>query len=379
MLFPCSGSAKFCSRHFLGSCHIFLEAPSKPESHVYLMFPVFLCIIFVIFFGTKRVAPVVSHLLIPPGRGGLVVGSSHWGVVLWKVTKTKRGDLQMVTSKSLKSGEKPWVFVPVITTSWRVSKVVALPPCKVRTSSGVRGRDCIGLTMGKQETLLKGAAMQGFRNLTLYFVDKLIALEKVKLDGGSKLNLKDKLRGLIRHFWPEATDQDVESSIGNRTSKLHDDRTSLLNCDSVLQNIEHSLDKDDMQVIKDHAKQVAAKAKDEAISAPEKPPPQRPPVQSGQESWTPRPFPLADEDIGIQQARDLMPACCRNSLTKDVKRFSRWSAHYAKSAPSHVSKSWGPRTGFSVKTALCWVLHQVWAWHEDATGEKPPFDFTMGV
>ena len=36
-------------------------------------------------------------------------------------------------------------------------------------------------------------------------------------------------------------------------------------------------------------------------------------------------------------------------------------------------------TGFTVHGALCYVLHSVWTWHEEAAGEASPHDFKSGM
>lgn len=65
------------------------------------------------------------------------------------------------------------------------------------------------------------------------------------------------------------------------------------------------------------------------------------------------------------------------TLSRDDRRFSRWSGSYPTRAqpPIYVTKAWGGQTGLNLEGALIHVLRTLWLWHEEATGEPCPYQW----
>eukprot|EP00959_Pyramimonas_sp_CCMP1952_P205097 4288828-Pyramimonas_sp.AAC.1 len=96
-----------------------------------------------------------------------------------------------------------------------------------------------------------------------------------------------------------------------------------------------------------------------------------PAASTAPRAWTVHDDPAPDADVELAWARRFAPPFA--TLQKDAKRFQRWVGAYPKQLPPFsVSKSWGPKTTYTVKTALMFVLQTLWLWHEEETGEKCP-------
>lgn len=241
------------------------------------------------------------------------------------------------------------------------------------------------------------AALQGFRGMPASGLPRLMSKRRMRFKaGGRPTREKDVVLALVRDILQEgATDEVLAAAWAAREAKDQDDWKSVLDDPSALDKLEVSLEVDDYEAIKEstmarHARKsaIASSKKAQGIDKSTAPATALPgpaaPIGDGaidsQASWTVRPLPSGDEDIELVQARLFLPRRKGVGLTKDTRRFSRWSGVYPRQVPpTHCTRSWGPMTGQTVASALRVVLRQLWSWHTEETGEQCPHDLSAEV
>lgn len=297
---------------------------------------------------------------------------------MWHITLTKVCSVTTCTPMPLDDEEVPLVFVPVVSLdSWKVAPAELLSPGVLAQRSSAKGLENMALVMrDKSCDVLKLSARTGFRQLSSYHLDLLMSMLRPPFPNDRRLTREnDKLTFLLRHVLGDIPDDQVKAIIASRGKKTHEEPNNMLYDEEALEKLGHCMDDDDFQIVKDHSKAVRKQRQAKVVvEVAPKAPVERRPEAVGSRPWTVRPLPVQD-DWDLQQARCYLPKAKGVSLSKDVRRFSRWTGVYPKGPTSHVSKSWGPRTGFSVHSALCFVLHQLWQWHAAETGERVKWDF----
>lgn len=307
------------------------------------------------------------------------MGASRYGLVVWRMTFKKVGCQKVFISRGPEEAE-PWFFVPIVDyKQWRVSKVEALPPVAMAKRVQDPGlMDVVAMVKGDIVDPVVAAARVGFRQMTLAVMGKLVAELKMVFTGGKKPKLEqDMVQSLCWAVIPNCTDEDVRAALVARKVKYHDLCDSLLVSPANLEKIEHGLEEDDFHIIKEAATKAYKEKTATEVVTEAVPRLRRATPAERADGWALRPLP--ESEWTLATARALMPDVRGAVLSQDARRFARWSAKYPRQAPCNVSKSWGPRTGFTIHSSLCFVLHQIWRWHHDATGDVIPWDFAAGL
>lgn len=238
-------------------------------------------------------------------------------------------------------------------------------------------RDIVLVREGPSEGLLQASARLGFKGMTVHHLGKLM---RMVCPGTPRSNFpaveKPMVEFLVRAAFPSCTPEFLASAYAARGKTPPCD--SILTFGDNMDALEHSLDEDDADEIKKSVKRVVesrggASSRTAAISASRAPAarPAEPAIAKVR-----RPFEFRDE-WALSEAKLFLPTAAGVSLQKDPKRFLRWSGSYPRPTPPHyVTKSWGPCSGLSQHLALAHVLKQMWAWHEEQTGQPCPFDWS---
>lgn len=243
----------------------------------------------------------------------------------------------------------------------------------------------VEVTIGPVKSAELAAAEDGFRCLRVSHLEKYAAYRKMRFSKrGRPRREADWVEALVKDIIPDADESVIQAALQARSKKFYDEAGSLLADDSNLEVIENGLDQDDLAEIKKTAKTLQAersqreggnKAGAQAKKTDQK---NDKPGSGADESrgWKLREFPSGDEDFSLEEAQALLPRVPGCGLTKDVKRFSRWSAKYPRPVPPcNFCKSWGPMTGETVRSSLRVVMRQIWTWHHHETGEACPISW----
>lgn len=327
-------------------------------------------------------------------QGGLVLGSTQWGLLVIKLKLTRRSGhylIQMGTFQDHLPQNR--VFVMALTTLERVkvAKVRVASPAGFSSLTGLKNLPSqLYVTHDEPKPILVAAAEDAFKQCKVPHLERLMQYLRLRFPPNRRPTREmDMVEALMRHCWPDATDDQIKKAMASRNNKT-DFSASLLSDPENLEHISTGLDADDFLEIKKTAKRIQQTSEKKpastqgpapAASGPRPATPARSgPATEGEAQsdrpWKLRPLPSGDEDISLVEARAFLPQGVAGvTLTKDVKRFSRWSVHYPRpSPPTNCSKSWGPNTGHSVSSALRWVLVQCWQWHKESTNEDCPYE-----
>jgi hypothetical protein len=306
-------------------------------------------------------------------EGGLVLGASAQGLLVLRI---KHHDVNTLKAWTLVGSEKTIahrLFLLPVTNleGCKVAKVQALSPIGLaKLTKQDAPRACVYITMGGVEAVERAAAREGFRGLTCAFLEKAMTHFKLRFTLGARpTRERDMVSALVRACWPEVTEAELAACLKARgqTHTLDDANAVLLDPEEI-DALDIGLDADDLKVVKDQAKKVNIargnkKAKLPSESAPVRMealvlvPEETAAAEEIPKDWVERPFPTADEDITLAIAKTFLPEVRGCTISKDVKRFSRWSAQYPRAfPPTHVSKSWGPTTGHTVSSSLEFVV-----------------------
>jgi len=269
------------------------------------------------------------------------------------------------------SQPRPWTFLPV--TNFEVIKAtlleVATPGMMADFPREHRPAGTRLISYYEPEPLLQASARLGFKNMTVHYLDKMLAECKLQFAPGQRpITEPQQVTALMRHAIEECTDDDVAAALAFRGKTVERDTisSSILTVGDNLSQLEHSMDADDYVFLKGAVKESLGGAS--SANTGRNLDPARP--------WTLRPMPKA-ATWTLTEARKYLPKVRGCTLAKDVKRFSRWTGMYPrKTPPFYCTKSWGDETKLSQHTALIIVLKQMWIWHEDATGEPCLWEFS---
>ncbi|CAK0870235.1 unnamed protein product [Prorocentrum cordatum] len=332
-------------------------------------------------------------------------------------------DIHIVEPQSAKHNPSDMIFIMPINSidglkRIKVCKVMALSPLGAARHSAMIPSNGLAARLiidnNKTENALKMAALRGLKELDSFWLPRLLSILKMRFTSASRpTNVKGMVTAIIREIIPGASDEVIDNALYCR-GQVHETKgaTSVLSDPENLEKIETGLDTDDMLVVKKAAEQVRAKVNYNKQQAKENSkdrvgkggagpgPPEAsasnggaaaaasssasgggavpmeleaaaPAASTAPRAWTVHDDPAPDADVELAWARRFAPPFA--TLQKDAKRFQRWVGAYPKQLPPFsVSKSWGPKTTYTVKTALMFVLQTLWLWHEEETGEKCP-------
>lgn len=316
-----------------------------------------------------------SHL----PEGGLVFGSTQWGVLLWHPGVFFKDGFHFVAPQPGKETE--WTFVPIHDHShWEAVPCRALAPAEVARrcpNTVLETRSILLVKEGRPESLLRAAARLGFKGMVSHHLEKMLLLHQVCDQRTARcMNEAAMVRRLVEYAFPGSEGAFIESCLACRGKAPAVE--SVLMTDGAVEQLVHSLDDDDHEELKSSVAKAKPKAKKcgaadvartqaaarEAHTAASRSDPA--PAQTGRQLRT---LEFRDEWT-LEAAKALCPPVPKLTLGKDTRRFFRWSGYYRKPTPPyHVTKLWGPCTGLSQQGALFFVVRQLWAWHKEQSGE----------
>lgn len=206
--------------------------------------------------------------------------------------------------------------------------------------------------------------------MTTYYLQKLASHLSVRIRA-AKANptVSELLAGLVKHALPNTTDEQIAETLKKRDCCGPMQIDSALSRQEGLDLFEDVLEKDDHIDLK---KKVTRQRQERARRKPDAPAQPEPQSQQVSRCWQVRPMPTQGHWT-LDEAREYMPRVAGARLTQDLKRFSRWCAHYPRDeVPRNVTKSWGSQSGMTPQQALVFVLSTVWSWHTESTIEPCP-------
>lgn len=320
-------------------------------------------------------------------QGGLVLGTTAWGILVMRMQIVRRSGVKVFNP--LVEGAMVATFVWPISdlVGYKVSKAEVHSPVGFAALANDPGASMrVEVTIGPVRTIEEAAAEDGFRCLQATHLEKFAAYRKMRFSKQSRPKREaDWVLALIGDILPNASDELKAKAMEARSMKTYDETRSLLCDTNNLDVIELGLEDDDFQEVKKVSKALAKekekretskKAAVATSASTSKASGKKGTADEEGRTWHLRPLPSHDEDVSLEQARTFLPKVVGCTLSKDIKRFSRWSCKYPRSCPPcNVTKSWGPMSGESVSSALSVVLKQVWAWHTSETGEACPLQF----
>jgi hypothetical protein len=335
----------------------------------------------------------------PQSVGAVVCGVNSFGVKLVLLsTYAGAGD-----SRVFDFAHTPSEFVFKTITDmadWKTFKLRAAGPCEIKTSFPdleTLPSGC-GLVIDEKcerTTLLRAAAWQGFPRVNVKYLKLLWVLLKVP-GAVSRVATREEtlLMGLLRFVLPGLTPAEYEEILKKRAK----------NCVAPEVPNEH-LTEENIILIQEGMD--AADARDFAVNL--KPCKISTGGGGGSDGSTTagtdgsRPITIASagsgassagagsstagvrmptlhefaSDIVVADVKPFLPNVVGCTISLETMWHHRWKAQYPR--PSHLEQSigriFGGTSALNSRSALIIVLCQIWAWHEEATGESCPWDF----
>ena len=262
--------------------------------------------------------------------GGLVLGASKWGLVVWKLSHMKIHSLKAFESRAASEADA-WFFVPIVNLSeWKVAQVICMSPVQIAAQLGFTSVvDQVALTKGPAEDIVSAAAKHGFSQLTTPLLDKLMKVFKLTFAPGNRPTKEfDMVKALVEYALPEASPEEVAACLVARRRMFQEDAYAMLAHPGNLEKLEGAVDDDDYELIK-KATEVASKAKAKWAAADQAARLAAPAAAASSAGssgstlpWSARPFPVEDDWI-VETARAFVSlgAKPRAVLTKDTSDF----------------------------------------------------------
>lgn len=324
----------------------------------------------------------------------MVLRSSQYGVLGWRVNATKCGDFSVAKFVApWGDASPPWKVVPITDLKgWLALRTEARPSRTL--PRGAQSGGCIAVCcVGKKMALCESAAKTGFRGMTVPLLVKLCRMLSVRLasssSGRSEVAVVTKL---LTHVEPDITKDEIKIRLELRGKIVEDNQLqSFLMEGANLQLVGDALDENDkkeIEEIKEKRNKAArsktsASARQVSSAADSAAPSSSSAVATTSASSSnqggkrqPPKLPRVDE-ADLEFGRHYMPARKGAVLSKDTTLHFRWQVLWPNDAPPYsVSKAWGGRAKLSELQALRIVLLQAWVWHETQGGESCPWDFS---
>lgn len=278
---------------------------------------------------------------------------------------------------------------------WCASATSAMPPevAKERYGSSQK-RIHIVVASGHPEPLPTFCARSGFRSLTVAHLSKLVAEFNIKWGEGRKPTLeKDLVPLCVRHFFPEASDDEIMEMCSARLgSKARPQVFQTSFEDEALDAIDAELGDQDMaDVAEDERKalRIAKKAKQgpapwlltrgskaaasSEVEADGATPASRTPGSAAGSGCKPGRPEIAHKEYTLAEGRALLPEVSFCTLANHTDRA--WVVKYPRStAPRSRTKAYIPGDSESSHHALMHCLQWAWAAHWEATAADCPHD-----
>lgn len=313
-----------------------------------------------------------------PMSAFLVCHVTKYGCILWPLstTRTSTGCRNLIVQRPTSEKPVPWQFVAVHDAAhWRMAEAVAIPPAKQSDTDRSRG---IMLDLrDRPKDIISSAARQCFPNLQVAHLKKLLGIAGCAFTGRRPTTEADICLALLRKLLPEESDEVMRNILAKRVApqKL----SSVLFEGENLSRVEDCLDEFDKSEFQESKKQhltETAKARSSKTKAAGS-------VSCGggassSSSGPSRPKLSFTGAKTPQEAKLYCPQIKGCVPKEDSVRHLRWSISYTEKAepPYSISKSYGDQSTVSRDDALRYCLQRIWVWHEEATGEKCPFDFS---
>ena len=276
---------------------------------------------------------------------------------------------------------------------WKCLDVHCRPPCWEGWPQPVAHSTLKLVSAGNDSSLLKFAAMTGFKNLNKPDLVKLKT--ELRLPGRKDIAVAKLVLQLMQHVFPDKDPEFYERALETRFGVGRaDDVVQERYMEDALAMIAESMDDDgyadEVKKWKEATEKAAKRHKEwkesarAAVRGEEAGgdcPDEEAPVQvpsSSSSSGLPRPEELApvqwrtDRGLTLHEARRYAPPS--GNLRKDETRHMRWQFR-APWALQIYSKSWGPLSTFDDNEALCHVLVMAWRDFEAFAGVKCPWEF----
>jgi hypothetical protein len=326
--------------------------------------------------------------------GCLVVSTSRFGVLLWKVTLKRAGKVYWY---DLRSGKKPPWKQACLTEldSWQALEVSPMPPSVLKKSLP---EDCavphegIALAVdGKPMTLLQACARQGFRTLTVHYMVELIKELEVPYEGKRPVLEWDLAALLVGFVFPSMGDAEVQECVRRRRAVRKPP------CESAIAEgdedfVEAALDEGEMDMAREtmgskKGKPTAQASSSSSSSRLQGDGPAGAAAAAAAPTASPRPsssssvgaMPVKRKRVPngvvtVEQAKAYKPNVAGCKLYVDETRHHRWIITYHCSGK--VKGPWSTSAVYNpdVRAALLHCLRWAWAQHEHYTSEKCPWD-----
>lgn len=283
------------------------------------------------------------------GVRGIVFGTTQWGVWLLSLGIAKAHGTSWCRFQP--SSASRFMCITKL-DGWRAVRPRILSPCNLakRCSTTSVDHGIVFEGTGGGTALAVHAAREGFKYMTKPFLDRMVRFAQIRFEAGQRPNtVEDVMRALILHYIPKATDSMIEAALAHRGPKRLEQQLTNSSVRAQGQNLDalvNCMDADDhlalQQAVKDAKPRMVSGGARKA-TAPGR-------------AWVRKP--VNPSMVGtLQEGRELLPQARGCTLSLDEVRFSRWTGTYPTPTPPHyTTKSYGPKTGYSSKQAMLFVV-----------------------
>lgn len=326
---------------------------------------------------------------------GLVVHTSPHAVLLVSMDHYSNGAHSYVRFRKDGYGKLSFqVRVLIDSEGWTSRLVQILPPCdpKYQQLSAVdQGAPCMYLDLDKPaRNILKAAAMEGFKGLTVPQMAQIIDYYSVPWEGQRPTKECDITRLLVSWQFPKWSDEQVSTAVGARSEKCRQQPfATVLTPENVehLKDVAAGLDKDEIKGMSDTADKFVSALKSmpkARVALPPTPFPSGAASSSSGVTGPPSSEPLSAKDwrllpglpegsIEQPQAKEFLPSMVGCVIS--VHQNSRWMVKYPREVyPRSHSASFTPGDESSILEALRAALLWAWRSHKEKTGQGCPWN-----
>lgn len=346
-----------------------------------------------------------GHIIFNPGSGqvGLVLHATCHGVLLWRcrVRQAAKSIAEhwVDLHPTLKPGESTIEHVLISKVSdWKTLPTVVLPPCEVarlELSGSVGGEHQILVRCDRSSravSLVEAAAKEGFRGLTIQYMDKMISEFSVQFEGPKPRLERDLAMLLVQWALPGRTAEQYEEMISARGSQRAKEFTTVLNeanVDVLKEAVGGQGCEDDIvrEVNTEALKQKVASGMLKLGTVVSRKPAASSSSSSSTSTSSSSVVPsgaaakpqIERKEWTILEARSIVPRVTGCSIT--IHTDTMWQVKYGqkKDFPRSHSSSFTPGDADSSYAALVRCLVWVWRAHRDHTGQECPFDLGVAI
>ena len=329
-----------------------------------------------IWFSVLALPGTLLHNVDSSGLGGLVLHATQRGVLVLKVQLQKVVGtwvrLILPTRPGLmREGIQPLFIVSL--DKWTSLPVVALSPRSAASWGWPRQRcSAIQLAVKKEKpsTLLQSAAREGFRMLTVPWMQRLWV--HLKIEGTRPTLEADLAEALIRHVMPDAGAEEVADCLSRRRRDERPFLNTVLTEEGVQVVEDHMQGMEVQEVVRSEGKALAcaAKLRDKKQATFRDPEHNLAPGAAASSSAVRQE--IEAKAYTVAEAKKMLPKVSYCSIA--IHTDSAWEVKYPKQEPpkSH-SRSFTPGESKSSFDALKHCLRWVWSVHTELTGQQCPW------